>query len=188
MRVLLIVTFALTFVVSGLMRLPLAAPLKMVDLPFESQGIKGTIWDGAIVGIVVEGEPVGDLTVHLRASPLLLGRIETDAALVGRGIDVSGRLALSGRTMSLDGVEASVDLERLRLRDTLGQRLRGRLDAQVKELLFVGGACRRASLSASTNALAESLGAFASRGFAVSGEGRCEGGVLHLPMSGAGPD
>lgn len=188
MRALLITSFVATFFISGLMRMPLAVPLGMADLPFESRGITGTVWDGEIVGLVVEGEPVGDLAIKLRAWPLLMGRLETDAALIGRGIDVSGRIAISIRTISLGGVEAHVDLERLRLRDTLGQRLRGQLSAQVQEVLFVGGACRRASLSASTDALAESLGAFASRGFAISGEGRCEDGALHLPMSGAGPD
>ncbi|MEO1657665.1 MAG: type II secretion system protein N [Pseudomonadota bacterium] len=188
MRFALVIIFVVTFIVSGLMRLPLAVPLSFAELPFESRGITGTVWNGTIHGIVVEDEAVGDLGVRLKAVPLLLGRIEADADLRGSGIDVSGGVALSMRTIALENVNASIELERLRLRDTLGQRLRGTLDAQVQEVVFVGGDCRRASLSASTDALAESLGAFASRGFAISGEGRCEEGDLQLPMAGAGPD
>jgi len=188
MRVPVLAIFLLTFIVSGLMRLPLAVPLGLTELPFENRGISGTVWDGEIRGIVVEGQPIGDLEVRLKALPLLLGRVDTDAGLIGSGIDVSGKLTIGLRMVSIRDLDASVDLERLRLRDTLGQRLRGTFDAEIDEIVFVGGDCRRASLTASTDTLAKSLGAFASRGFTISGEGRCEEGRLVLPMEGAGPD
>ena len=187
MRLALVILYVVTFVVSGLIRLPLAVPLSFASLPFESSGTTGTVWDGTAHDIIVENEPVGNLNLRLQALPLLFGRIETDADLRGKGIAVSGSVSISARTLSLEDVKASVELERLRLRDTLGQRLRGTLDAEVGEIVFIGGECRRASLFATTDALSRSLGAFAEGGFSISGQGSCEDGVLRLPMSGAGP-
>ncbi|MEM6747408.1 MAG: type II secretion system protein N [Pseudomonadota bacterium] len=188
MRVILAFVFIAGFLASLIARFPLALALSFVEMPVRYESVVGTIWDGEVHRLNVEGQPVGDVSLQLSALPLLTGSVKGTVRLEGDGLVAASGFVLSGRVMALRDGRANVALDRLRLTDTLGQRLRGRFEAEIDEIVFARGACRSASLRVSTDAVAETLGAFATRGFDMAGQGSCDGDDLLVPLEGEGPD
>ncbi|MEM9809652.1 MAG: type II secretion system protein N [Pseudomonadota bacterium] len=184
----LIIIGVVTFLAGMIAQFPLAAIVDRAGLPIGYTGVSGTIWNGEIRGLQASGQRVGDATLKVQALPLLTGRLLADVTLRGEGVHLDGRVGLRGATLVAHDLDADVRLERFALRDVFGQRLRGQLQANVKEFAFDRKGCRAADLTVHTDAIKQSLGAFADRGFDLSGQGRCEGDALVVPLSGAADD
>lgn len=188
MRFILIGFGVLVFAVSLVTRLPMALAVEKANLPITYDTVSGTIWNGSLRGIEVNGQAVGDLSLRLHALSLLTGQAKANLALQGSGVTGSGVISARGRSVRIQNGAALVALEPLRLRDVFGQRLRGQLDADVRELRVSTQGCQVADFTVTTDALTRSLGAYASGGLDLSGEGRCEGDALVVPLAGSSPE
>ena len=77
MRILLILAALVALVWAGLSQIPLGFALRQV--PLNAMGVnwtqsEGTVWNGRIMGVYLNGQPVGDIDVALQPVSLLLAR------------------------------------------------------------------------------------------------------------------
>lgn len=81
-------------------------PLRLLPgferLGVAATSVEGSIWHGRASGVVLEGQPVGDVTVQLLPGPLLRGHVK----ILAQGGDLPSDgvvLALSGNQDLADG-------------------------------------------------------------------------------------
>lgn len=188
-RIALVVLVALVFIGAIVARLPLSLVTERAALPVELGRVTGTLWSGSIEGIEVNDDEVGDADVSLRFFPLLTGKAVADVALSGRGIEAAGEVSFNGTTIVAKDAAGVFDLARFGMVDAFGQTLRGTVETRIDRLVFsTAEGCREASLSVTTDAVSRSLGVYASEPFELSGEGRCDGDALVVPLSGKSAD
>lgn len=180
--------FVATMLVTLIARFPLAAVVHNVPLAMQYSAVTGTIWHGTVHDVVVQGEDVGDVSLSLSPLPLLRGAASGSVSLDGDSMTASGRFFVSANVITIRSAKADIDLQALRVRDTLGQPMRGRFKTDITEIRVVHGQCETADFTVETDALAASLGAFASRGFTLTGQASCRDGDLFVPLAGEGPD
>ncbi|MEM1409238.1 MAG: type II secretion system protein N [Pseudomonadota bacterium] len=177
------------FVVATAATLPLAVVTSRLDLPVEMTRVSGTVWKGAIDGLSVNGQTLGDAKFRVRPWSLLSGRPSAHIDFQGRGLQGAGDISFNGDLITLTDASGTADLVRFGFVDAFGQPLRGSVKTEVEALAFsLRQGCRRADLSVATDAVSRSLGAYAAEGFPLEGQGRCEGDALLLPLAGQGPD
>lgn len=186
MRTGLVILGIAVFAVTVLARFPLGTALGWADLPVGYRGVSGTLWDGEVSGLIVDGERIGDAAIRVHFLPLLTGQVRAEIALSGRGLNGAGTISLRGGRFVARDAETVADLSRFGLADVFGQPLRGRLDATIREVIFAmgDGGCIAADLDVSTDALAQSLGVYGGDGLELAGQGRCEEQDLVIPLAG----
>lgn len=183
MRGAMIAVGGLIFLAVLIARLPLSLIVDNAPMPVEYQSASGTIWNGKISGIEVDGQEVGDAEIGLRFLPLLTARASAALALRGRFIDGLGDVGFDGTTLSVRDATGTADLSRFGLVDVFGQPVRGTLRGSIDQLEFSRkDGCLAADLDVSTDALTQSLGVYAGDGLELVGSGRCEDGDLVIPM------
>lgn len=190
MRNLGLLLVALAVFAGGLAaRLPLGLVTDRIAGPVAFGAVSGTLWDGQVRGLSVNGETLGDARVRLRFLPLLKGLAVADLAIDGRGLAGAGTASFDGDLLVLENARGQADLARFGMIDAFGQTLRGDVEADIERLAFsLKDGCRVADLTARTDALSRSLGVYAGRGFPMSGEGHCDGDVLVIPLAGEGAE
>lgn len=133
------------FLVAGL---PARVALRYLpaDVPLQIVAPSGTVWNGAATELRWRGQPLGALSWHLQALPLLLGRLRAHVALEGDGLRARGLVTLRrGRRVTVRDALASADLASLPLDDLdLLAEPAGHLQAVVRELTMSGGHPRSA--------------------------------------------
>ena len=186
---LLVFVVLVVFVVGAITQLPLSLVTDRVGGPVEFGSVEGTIWDGKIEDIEVNGQVVGTATMKINMLSLLRGAPEATASFEGRGVEGEGTVSFDGDVFEMRDAMGIADLAKFGLVDAFGQKLRGTVQADIRYIVFSRmEGCKMADLTASTDAISRSLGAYAERGFLLSGQGRCEGEELVVPLSGSGPD
>lgn len=190
MRALFIVLIVVVVFTGGVIsQLPLSLATERLR-PYADFGeVRGTIWDGEVDDIKVNGETIGDAAIALHFVPLLQRRGVADVSFSGRGLDGAGTLSFDGTLIVLEDAVGRADLARFGMVDAFGQTLRGTVDASVRRVAFsLDEGCQEADLSAETDAISRSLGVYAGRGFMMAGEGYCDGEALVIPLAGEGED
>jgi len=186
---LLVVVVLVVFVVGAVTQLPLSLVTDRLGGPVDFGAVEGTIWDGKIEDIKVNGQTIGTATMKIDMLSLVRGKAKADASFEGRGLKGEGTVGFDGDLIEIRDATGSADLGRFGLVDAFGQKLRGTVEANIQHLAFSRSeGCQIAELNATTDAITRSLGAYAERGFPLSGQGRCEGEDLVVPLSGRGPD
>ena len=189
MRIGMAVVGILLFVSVLIARLPLSLLVENAPVPVDYRSVSGTIWNGRIAGIEVDGQEVGDAEIGLRFFPLLTARVSTALALRGRFIDGLGDVSFDGTTLAIRDATGTADVSRFGLVDVFGQPLRGTIEGSIDRLEFSRTeGCLHAELDLATDALTQSLGIYAGDGLELVGKGRCENGDLVIPLDGENDD
>lgn len=188
MRAVLIAVGVVVFLFMLIARLPMALITENAGLPIAYDSAAGTLWNGQIRGLTVDGEKVGDAEIGLRFLPLLAGRAEAKVTVDGPGLEGSGNVRASAKNFVLSGAKGTMELSRFGLVDVFGQTLRGDLETDIDRVAFGPEGCREAKLSVRTDAVTQSLGVYARGGLPLEGEGRCDGPDLLIPLAGSNQD
>jgi len=166
-------------------------PLKLVALAAGGapvlgyRDVFGTIWDGRVYGLELNGVPVSELDVSLDPLVLMTGRIGGDWRVSDSNLRGSGAARLSGTGLQLEATQLVVTLERLGLDAVPGLDPRERVFVRLDRLDYLDGRCRQASGSARTGALVGLARLYAQDGPELVGELGCEDGRVVLDWSGA---
>lgn len=137
----------------------------LADLGLSAREVRGSIWSGSLEGAAFGSVALGDLDARLRALPLLVGQARLDAER--RDGEWAGSLVASRHEAGIEDVSGTF----------MGPVLAG-LAAPALTLddfgaRFRDGLCERASGRMTAQLLSASF----------TGEARCEGAKLRLPLS-----
>ena len=191
MRILLIAVTLIALVWFTAAQVPVGFVLKR--LPVNAMGIQwtqseGTIWNGRIMGVYFNGQPVGDIDVALKPLSLVTLQPGLDVQWGGAGGRGAGTLTL----IDSDSFEASD----LRLQQNVAS-----LESLSTDLRAIGGTfrlsngrvridgqrCSDASGNLHTDTLALAAEQFGREFSDLTGTLGCENGAFDLAMRGQGP-
>ncbi|NHK29081.1 type II secretion system protein GspN [Parvularcula flava] len=178
------------FIFLALVRLPLSLALDVSGV--RAQGVdwsaaSGTVWNGTIAGVYLDGYPVGTINQRTRFLPLLTGRVVSDVDITGRPVNGEGQVSLAGQGITLNDAAFLIDLASYDVVDAFGAPLRGAVRLETDNLQLRGDQCRSGVVSIWTDSLAYSARAWGGEGFPLAGTATCgDDGVLRLALSGEG--
>jgi hypothetical protein len=164
---------------------PLATAIGLAGLPVEGRA-SGTVWNGRVDGAVIEGAALGTLTIRTEALPLLTGVQTARLSLDGPGVTAAGLVTKRGEMIEARDLTGTVDLGAIGLPSLTGLPFSG--DASVVDgaAVLTPKGCAEAALPVTaTLRPAAGMPLFAD-GLTLEGTGRCEDGVLVLPLAGQG--
>ena len=136
---------------------------------------KGSIWFGALREARFGPVPLGDVETRLRGLPLLVGRARLDLQSV-EGDGLEGAVTVSRHGFGIDDVTSE-----LAVGAALAPIPGARLVLNDVSARFADGLCASANGLVKANIAVEALGAALPSSF--SGEARCDGGALLLPLA-----
>ena len=191
MRILLAVIAILALIGFAAAQIPLGFVLR--KLPLNSMGVQwtqseGTIWNGRIMGVYANGQPVGDVDLSLKPMSLVTFKPELEFQWGGAG----GRGAGTIRLLGSDSVEA---------RDVRFQQNVAELEGLANDVRAVGGtirmsggavtiedgACRSASGNFSADTLSLAAQQFGREFSDLTGTLSCSAGAFDIDLGGEGP-
>lgn len=177
---------AVLFALVALLPLRLAADwLGLSDTGVAARGAAGSIWAGALQGAQYRDIQLGDLVTELNGAPLLLGRARIE---LRRGDGVLDRAARPDRfeaavTVSRNSYALGDATARVALGPEFAPLPITAIDLSEVSARYVGGQCA----SAQGAVTIETSGSIAGVPLppSMTGNARCEGGALVLPLAGA---
>ena len=131
-------------------------PLKAVVLlagPAGYSDVYGTVWDGRVYDLRLQGQTVREARVRLRPAGLLTGQLSLDWQIEDDSLRGRGRADWSGGRVRLTGTDFSVALDRLDAPDLPGLVGGERVQGRISELDWRNGTCRAAAGEVRTGAL-----------------------------------
>lgn len=152
------------------------------------QDAYGTIWDGRVHGLRVNGEPVQEVAVSLRPLALLRGQLAVDWRLADESVRGQGRIGIGRSQLRLTGTELTLQASRLGARVWPGLDPTARIFVTVDQLVLDGERCVEARGEARTGALAGMAQAYDLLGPVLEGELGCRDGDVLLTFAGDSPD
>ena len=189
-RALLIILAIVALIGAALSQVPLGFVLK--KLPLGAMGVywtqsEGTIWKGRMMGVYLNGQPIGDVDLALRPASLILLQPEIEVQWGGAGGRGAGVVKLDG-----DAIEAS-DLR-------VEQRISA-LESLTPELRAIGGifrinqgafriadsACETATGNVQADTLSLAAAQFGREFSDLTGSIACNDGAFNIDMSGNSP-
>ena len=189
MRFLLCLIALIALVWFAAAQLPLGFVLR--KMPLNAMGVEwtqseGTVWNGRIMGVYLNGQPVGDVDVALKPLSLLTLDPSMDLQWGGAG----GRGAGTVTVLGSDSVEVSdVRLQQsISSLESLSPDLRaigGTFRVSQAHILIEGQSCETASGELQTDTLALAAQRFGRQFSNLTGTLSCEDGAFDLNMSGA---
>lgn len=168
--------FLAAFLFSLIALLPLRLAvgwLGLEDKGFAAREAAGSLWMGAFSEAQFGDVRMGDLQARLRSLPLLLGRARIDLARRGGAEPFEGAVTVSRHGFGIDDLSAGLDLGGGAL------PVEG-LDVTDLSVRFAGGTCAAADGLVKAR-LGGPIGAVLLPG-GLSGNARCDGGALLLPL------
>ncbi len=136
---------------------------------------QGSIWFGALREARFGAVPIGDVQARLSGLPLLLGRARLDLrSLEGDGL--KGAISVSRHAFGIDDVTAELAAGAALAPMPVAKLSLGDVSAH-----FADGLCSSANGLVKASLAGEALGAAIPSSF--SGEARCDGGALLLPLA-----
>jgi general secretion pathway protein N len=171
--------FFLSFFLFALVALlPLGLALRWLSLDargLSAREAQGSIWLGALREARFGSVPLGDLQARLRSLPLFIGRARVDLRrLEGEGL--SGGIAVSRHAFGVDDVTADLSAG-----PALAPLPVASLNLTDVSAHFADGLCASAEGLVKASLTGEAGGAALPAG--LSGEARCDGGALLLPLA-----
>ncbi|HYE29678.1 MAG TPA: type II secretion system protein N [Allosphingosinicella sp.] len=165
---------ALLFSLAALLPLRLALDW----LGFETRGLaareaQGSVWLGGLADARFGTVPIGDVATRLRALPLILGRARLDVRQEGDGLRAG--LTASRHGFGIDDASGMVQAS------GLGRLPPPSLNLADLSVRFADGLCVAAEGRVQARFAGELAGMPLAAGF--SGEARCEGPALLLPLA-----
>lgn len=170
--------FLSAFLFSLMALLPLGLVLRWLSLDdrgFAAREAQGSIWLGAVKEAQFGSVPLGDLQARLRTLPLLIGRARVDLRSSDDESGLKGGLTVSRHAFGIDDVTANLPVGSVFAPLPLAMLDLGDVSAR-----FADGLCGSADGLVKAS-LAGSAGGL-SLPRSLSGEARCDGGALLLPL------
>jgi general secretion pathway protein N len=174
---------SLMFALALLVLLPLrlaAGWLGMDDAGLTAREVRGSVWSGRLSEARISSAQLGDLRAGLDPVPLLTGRARV--SLERRGDDgdaLKGAISISRHETGFDNVTARLPLGRV-----LAPLPVVAIELNDSSARFRDGLCLSAEGSARATIDGEMAGALFDGGLGggLSGNARCDGGALLLPL------
>jgi len=178
------------FIFLAIARLPLSLALDLSGVRAHGadwSAASGTVWNGTIAGVSLDGYPIGTVTQRTRFLPLLTGRVTSDVEIAGRPVNGEGRIGLAGQRVTLSDAAFLIDLAAYDVVDAFGAPLRGAVRLETDNLQLRGERCQSGVVSLWTDSMTYSARAWGGDGFPLAGTATCgDDGILHLALSGQG--
>ena len=171
----LLFTIAFALALLALLPLRLAAGwVGIEDAGLSAREVRGSVWGGTLGEARLAGVPLGDLRAGLDPLPLLVGRARVDLERPGEDGDaIKGAISIGRHETGIDDVTA-----RLPLGSVLAPLPVVAIDLNDVSARFRDGLC----VSAEGGARATIEGEMAGLGGTLSGNARCDGEALLLPL------
>lgn len=169
--------FGIAFALALLALLPLRLAAGWVgigDAGLSAREVRGSVWGGALSEARLASVPLGDLRAGLDPLPLLVGRARVNLERPGDDGDaLKGAISIRRHETGIDDVTA-----RLPLGSIFAPLPVVAIDLNDVSARFRDGLC----VSAEGGARATIEGEMAALGGGLSGNARCDGGALLLPL------
>jgi len=186
-RLLLLLLLLAGFVAGMALFAPLGTFLRMSGAGAHSIGwenAEGTVLNGRIQGLKVEGLPYGDAALKLKASALLSGRLRyavdwTSAHGSGTGEVSAG----SNGKMAIENFNIDLDLLQLEQAALWIRQSGGRVQLQGETIRFNADQCVQAEGKAQSDVLERNREILGSGWSDMRGDLRCENGDLVIPLA-----
>lgn len=133
----------------------------------------GTVWDGRIYGLQINGEPVREVAVSLRPLALLTGRLAADWRIADESLSGHGRVALGADRLEVDDASLAVSLSRMGAADWPGFDPDETVFVRLARLEMAGERCLDATGSVRTGALVTLASAYGFEGPVLEGSFAC---------------
>lgn len=156
-------------------------PLKAVVMlagPAGYSDVYGTVWDGRIYDLRLQGQTVRETRIRLRPAGLLTGRLSLDWQVEDDSLRGRGRTDWGHGGVRLTGTDFSVALDRVDAPDLPGLGGDERVQGRISELDWRNGTCRAAAGEVRTGALTGFDGPV------LTGQLACRDGVLVVDFAG----
>ncbi|MGB3626990.1 MAG: type II secretion system protein N [Henriciella sp.] len=191
LRFLLVLTALIALVWFAASQIPLGMVLNR--LPLNAMGVEwtqseGTIWDGRMSGVYLNGQPVGDVDLALRPMSLLAFAPALEVQWGGAGGRGAGVVTVRGE----DRIEAT-DLrveQQINALESLSNEVRsigGIFRLSGGEVSIADGSCTAASGNVQTDTLARAAQQFGRTFSDLTGSISCENGAFSIDLSGDSP-
>ncbi len=170
--------FLAAFLFALIALIPSALALRWLSLDrsgLAAREANGSIWFGALREARFGQVPLGDVRTRLRGLPLLLGRARLDLSSA-QGDGLEGGITVSRHAFGIDDVTS-----RLAMGGALAPIPRASLSVDDVSVRFADGLCASANGLVKATVAGESLGPAVPSSF--SGEARCDGGAMLLPLA-----
>lgn len=167
--------FLAAFLFASIALLPLRLAVDWLGLEekgFAAREAAGSLWLGSFAEAQFGAVRMGDVQARLRSLPLLLGRARIDLTRGGDAAPFDGAVTVSRHGFGIDDLSARLDLG--------GGLPVEALDVADLSVRFAGGTCAAAEGLVTARLGPHFAALLAAQG--LSGNARCDGGTLLLPL------
>ena len=171
--------FVAAFLFALVALLPLGLALRWLSLDergFAAREAQGSVWLGIVREARFGSVPLGDLEARLRALPLAIGRARVDLDHAGEGEGFEGGVTVSRHAFGVDDVRAT-----LLPGPAIGPLPAAAFDLSDLSAHFADGVCSSAEGLVKASLSGDAAGIPLPR--TLSGNARCDGGALLLPLA-----
>ena len=176
-----VVLFGAMFIAALLLLLPLrlvAGWAGLGDAGLSARAVHGSVWFGTMDEAAAGGVALGDVRARLSPFNLLLGRARVAVHGRGDGPAAEGAVTVSRHSQGVDDVTASLPTGAVFAPLPIAQ-----LDLNDASVRFDDGRCTRAQGRVRAVVTGDIAGV--DLGGSMTGEARCDGGVLLIPLRAA---
>lgn len=146
----------------------------------------GTILDGRLSGITVQGKSYGDAGLRLAPGALLSGRLKYAVDWAGDNGQGTGDVSFdSGRQVALEDFDIDLDLLKLEQAARWIQQSGGRIQLTGSIIRFSQTGCEEASGTARSDVLERNREILGAGWSDMTGQLRCDGNDLIIPLESA---
>ena len=187
-RTLYFLTAFFLFALFTLTNLPITVVLKWTDTyerGMRWENAEGTIWYGTLTNVSFREYALGTVNYQTSVFSLLAGKLAGRATVEGPALVAKSHFSVGLRgSLKLHDSALLLDLGQYDIRDAFDAPMRGALRLDIETLAFKNTACWQGAFRLWTDTLKTTARRYGGEGFPLSGEGRCEDGMLILPISG----
>lgn len=188
MRLILVLAALGALIWAALSQIPLGFALR--QMPVNSMGLdwtqtEGTVWNGRMSGVYLNGQPIGDVDLALRPMSLLTLRPEVEVQWGGAGGRGAGVVRLDGRAIEASDLRVE---QRVSALESLSPELRaagGIFRLSGGAFRIENAACETATGRLSADTLSLAAQQFGREFSELAGSLSCENGSFHIEMSGS---
>lgn len=170
--------FAVALLIALVALLPLRLALGWLGLDergFAAREARGSVWLGRLAEAQVGSVALGDLDARLAPLPLAIGRARVELGRDEESNPFRGAATVSRRTIGIDDMTARIDLG-----PAFAPLPVALADLSQVSVRFEDGVCQRAEGLVKASVAGDVAGL--ALGGGLSGNARCEGGALLLPL------
>jgi hypothetical protein len=188
-----IVLFVVLVVIVGVVATVVFAPMAWLA-GFAAQrapglsyvGASGSIWNGRLQQVVLNGQEIGDIAVRLQPAKLFSGQAAAHLSLIRS--DLAGETEISyglgSQRVEVRDLNLSGNTSALAILPFQVRALDGQFTMDVSEAMLVNGACEAAAGSVASDVLTRGGPTWGWTGPPLTGVVRCEDGVFTMEAAG----